>query len=162
MSDNDLTSDPFSTRILHAAQSPSGDQIAVANGMNEIYLCGYKSNKTLNPCRMKKAAAKINSSAFKPGQLILSVPQTDHLLAFWVKGEKLMLRTVKMRDGNENVSDFDLRSDFDALAAMRPPAGGLQFQPRRPSLTSRPVAEMEGSGPGFMPRPRLPELPSGD
>lgn len=128
--------------------------------MNEIYVCGYKSNKTLNPCRMKKTAAKITSSAFKPGQLILSVPQTDSLLVFWVKGEKLMLRTVKMRDGIEIVSDFDLREDFDALAAMRSPAAGLQFQPGRPSLGARPVAEMEGSG--FIPRPRIPELPSGE
>ncbi|RJE21159.1 hypothetical protein PHISCL_06504 [Aspergillus sclerotialis] len=159
MSDTEITSDPFSTRILHAAQSPSGSQYAIVNGMTEIYLCDYKSNNTLNPCRMKKAASKISSSAFKPGHMVLALPQENHLLAFWVKGEKLMLRTVGVRDGSEVVSDFDLRADFDAVVGMaRPPSGGFQLQPRRQSLVS--IVEMEASP--YVPRPGLAELPSRD
>lgn len=70
-----------------------------------------------------------------------------------------MLRTIRARDGSEIVSDLDLRADFDALFSMaRPPSGGFQLQPRRQSLVS--IAEMEASP--YIPRPRLPELPSQD
>lgn len=81
------------------------------------------------------------------------------MLAFWIKGEKLILRSVRVRDGGEVVTDFDLRKEFDALVAARPPdVLGFQLQPRRQSLVS--IAEMEARR--FIPSPELAELPTSD
>ncbi|RAH83668.1 hypothetical protein BO86DRAFT_31517 [Aspergillus japonicus CBS 114.51] len=159
MTDNKITNDPFSTRIVHAAQSPSGSRFIIANGMCDIYLCDAKASGGINRSRLKKASYKMNPAVFRPGQLALAFPQEYEMLAFWVKTGKLMLRTVRMQGGIESVSDYDLRPDYDRLVVERPPVADFQTQRRRHSLLSHElVAEIDGLP--SIPRPDLPELSS--
>lgn len=71
----------------------------------------------------------------------------------------MLLRSVRVRDGSEIVTDFDLRKELDSLVAARTPDMlGFQLQPRRQSLVS--IAEMEARP--FILSPGLAELPTPD
>ncbi|KAE8350718.1 hypothetical protein BDV28DRAFT_138608 [Aspergillus coremiiformis] len=157
LADKDILHDPASTRIIHAAQSPTESQFAIANGMNQIYLFDSKASGTLRVTRMKKASHRISSSVFRPGYLTLSFPQDDEVLLFWMDNGKLMLRTVRLHDGTQTSKDYDLRSDFDRLMLDRPTS---DLQHRRTSLLANPQrAEFEGRLISI-PTPTLAELPS--
>ena len=159
MADDKIVNDSFSTRVVHAAQSPSGTRFIFANGRQEMYVCDSKAHGRLKPSLVKKASSKIPESAFRPGQLAVSFPQETEALACWVKSGKLLLRTIRMQDGIEAFSDYDLRSDFDRLAVERPLAADFHTQRRRHSLlSSELVAEIDGLP--SVPRPDLPELSS--
>ncbi|EHA21878.1 hypothetical protein ASPNIDRAFT_41197 [Aspergillus niger ATCC 1015] len=159
MLDDKTTNDSFSTRVVHAAQSPSGTRFIIANGMCEVYVGDSKANGRLQLSRVRKASSKISPSVFRPGQLALSFPQETEVLAFWVKAGKLVLRSVRMQDGIETTSDCDLRSDFDRLVVERPLAADFHSQRRRHSLLSTELlAEIDGLP--SLPRPDLPELSS--
>ncbi|OJI83714.1 hypothetical protein ASPTUDRAFT_190162 [Aspergillus tubingensis CBS 134.48] len=159
MLDDKTTNDSFSTRVVHAAQSPSGTRFIIANGMCEVYVGDSKANGRLQLSRVRKASSKISPSVFRPGQLALSFPQETEMLAFWVKAGKLVLRSVRMQDGIETTSDCDLRSDFDRLVVERPMAADFHTQRRRHSLLSTELlAEIDGLP--SLPRPDLPELSS--
>lgn len=157
-SNGQATGSSFSTKILHAAQSPSGSRYAIANGVNEIYICDYKPDGPFNPIRIKKASSKISSSAFRPGKLLLSFLHENILLIFWVKDEKLMLRTVRLNDGGELINDYNLRADLERLMAERTPNASSRTQSPRIGVPSSPV--MERRGPSISLRPDLPELAS--
>ncbi|KAF7588559.1 hypothetical protein BBP40_005514 [Aspergillus hancockii] len=155
ITDKDTLND---ARIIHAAQSPSGSQFAIANGMNQIYLFDSKASGALRVSRMKKASHKISSSVFRPGYLTLSFPQDDEVLLFWMDSGKLMLRSVRLLDGTQTSKDYDLRSDFDRLMLERPAAADAQL--RRSSLLSN---QQSTGMDGFIPvtsRPKLAELAS--
>ncbi|KKK16696.1 hypothetical protein P175DRAFT_0535825 [Aspergillus ochraceoroseus IBT 24754] len=158
ISDENIASDPLSTRIVHAAQSPLGLRFVMANGMKQMYLCDSTNKGPLTPMRLKKASSKISHSVFRPGQLALSFPDENEVFAFWVKEGKLILRTIALNPTGETFSDYDLRSDFDRLVVERPPSSDFHRQrPPRPSSLSRQVmAEMDGIQ--AIPRPNLPEL----
>jgi hypothetical protein len=130
---DDPLCETYGTKVVHAAQSPSGSRFVIANGMTEFYLFDYKPNGTLSPRRMKKAASKMHSSTFKPGQLALSMPHEGMVLAFWVKDQKLTLRVFKVGDG-ETFSDFDLRAGYDSAIREKPRSAESAFEFRRPSL----------------------------
>jgi len=157
-SNGEATGSPFSTKILHAAQSPSGSRYAFANGLNEIYICDHKPHGSFNPIRIKKASSKISSSAFRPGRLLLSFLQENILFVFWVKDEKLILRMVRLNDNGEFISDYDLRADLERLVAERTPSTSSRTQSPRISVPSSPVVEKRG--PSISLRPDLPELAS--
>ncbi|THC96500.1 hypothetical protein EYZ11_003999 [Aspergillus tanneri] len=153
-------SDHSTTTIIHAAQSPSGSRFVIANGMNQICLCNANPSGALKPSRTKKASNKISPSVFKPGKLVLSFPQDDWISLFWIKQGRLLLRMVRLNEGNETVSEYDLRSDFDRLLLERLQTTGSPIQHRRYSLLSnQPITEMDNLT--LSPRrPNMPELPS--
>ncbi|KAL4879619.1 hypothetical protein BJY04DRAFT_228980 [Aspergillus karnatakaensis] len=158
ISREEITKDPMSPRIVHAAQSPSGSRFVMANGMKQMHLCDSTASGSLIPTKMKKANSKISPSAFQPGQLALSFPGENEVFAFWAKDGKLMLRTISLHAGGEAISDHDLRPDFDRLVVERPPT--TDFRPRhQPSSLSRQIdSEIERFRP--IVRPNLPELPA--
>ncbi|RAQ65311.1 hypothetical protein COH20_008667 [Aspergillus flavus] len=155
VADKDMLKDPNSTRITHAAQSASGSQFAIANGMNQIYLFDSIASGSTRVSRMKKASHKISSSVFRPGYLSLAFPQDDEILLFWMDNGKLMLRTVRLHEGTQTSKDYDLRSDFDRLILERPTADA---QLRRASLLSKQQSpELDGY---ISITSKLAELPS--
>ncbi|GMF71258.1 unnamed protein product [Aspergillus oryzae] len=155
VADKDMLKDPNSTRITHAAQSASGSQFAIANGMNQIYLFDSIASGSTRVSRMKKASHKISSSVFRPGYLSLAFPQDDEILLFWMDNGKLMLRTVRLHEGTQTSNDYDLRSDFDRLILERPTADA---QLRRASLLSKQQSpELDGY---ISITSKLAELPS--
>lgn len=156
MFNGEATSSPFNTQIIHAAQSPSGSRYAVASGTSEIHICDHKPGTTLNPIRIKKASSKIPSLAFRPGKLSLSFLRENALLVFWVKDERLMLRTIRLNESGEAVPDYDLREDYERLMAERVPSASSRAQSPGASLLSQPVLEVEA--PTGSPRPDLHEL----
>ncbi|RLL94937.1 hypothetical protein CFD26_104547 [Aspergillus turcosus] len=157
LADPNIVSDPLSIKIVHAAQSPSGTRFVMANGAGEMYMCECKANTVLTPYPLKKASTKISLAAFKPGNLTLSFPQENEILAFWVKDGKLSLRAIRYSEGTETINDFDLRPDFDRLVVERVPAGNFPTQRRQnSSLSNQTVAEMEAMTP--IRRPDMAEL----
>lgn len=117
-------------------------RFAVANGMTEIYLIDYKANGNLSPRKLKKAASKISTNSFKPGNLIVAMPNENTLLAFWIKDSKLMLRTTKI-NAYETVSDFDLRPSYDKLYRDQVNAPqSYQYEFRKPSIGLDPLSTM--------------------
>lgn len=102
--------------------------------MTEFYIFDYKPNGRLSPRRLKKAASKMSSSTFKPGHIVLGMPEESTLLVFWVKDPKLVLRCIRVGDV-ETFQDFDVRSEYEKLMRDRPtPAELSKFEFRRPSL----------------------------
>ncbi|KAL5337326.1 hypothetical protein BJX70DRAFT_370105 [Aspergillus crustosus] len=159
ISREEITSDPVSPKIVHAAQSPSGSRFVMANGMKQMYLCDSTASGSLIPTKMKKAVSKISPSTFQPGQLALSFPGENEVFAFWVKEGRLMLRTISLHAGGEAFSDFDLRPDFDRLVVERPPAIDFNRPRHQPSSLSRQIdSELERFQ--AITRPNLPELPA--
>lgn len=79
-------------------------------------------------------------------------------MVFWVKDEKLMLRTVRLNDNGEVINDYDLRADFERLTAERTPSASSGTQSPRIGVPSSPVVEERG--PSISLRPDLPELAS--
>lgn len=114
----ELQNEEFGTKIVHAAQSPSGSIFAVANSMTEIIQLEYTPKGTLSPRRLKRGASKISSTAFKPGCIALAMPQESVIQAFWIKDAKLMLRTIKVVDG-ETFRDYDIRPHYDRIFLER-------------------------------------------
>ena len=128
----------YSTKIISAAQSPSGSALIVANSMTEIIQFEYTAKGTLSPRKLKKSSSKISNNVFKPGAIALAMPSEDTLLAFWVKDGKCMLRTVKL-GVTETIKDVDIRPHYDRLMNMK----------------DRPII-------GRAPSLDIPELDSGD
>ncbi|KAF2436818.1 hypothetical protein EJ08DRAFT_3976 [Tothia fuscella] len=115
-----LEAGSFFSKVVHAAQSPSGSTFIIANGMSEIIHLNVKPNRTLSPRKLKKAGAKISSSAFRPNNMVLSMPDEGTVFAFWVKDLKFILRTMKIAEG-ESYTDLDLRPHVDRLHSDRSP-----------------------------------------
>jgi hypothetical protein len=113
-----LQNETFSTKIIAAAQSPSGSVFVVANAMTEIIQFEYTAKGAFTPRKLKKASSKISSSVFKPGAIALSMSADDVLKIFWVKDGKCMLRIVKL-GMTETIQDVDIRSQYDALMNSR-------------------------------------------
>lgn len=146
---DELTNETFGTKVVHAAQSPSGSRFLTANGMMEMYLFEYRPNGTLSPRKLKKATAKMSSLSFKPGQLALAMPAENVALAFWVKDSaKLVLRTIRIGD-SETYKDVDLRLHYDrAVKDFSPASAESRFVFRKPS----------GSAPGSGSLAEMPSL----
>ncbi|KAE8153995.1 hypothetical protein BDV25DRAFT_136365 [Aspergillus avenaceus] len=160
LADKDAPGEPASTRIVHAAQSPSGSQFAIANGMNQIYLFDSTASGSLRVSRVKKASNKISSSVFRPGYLTLAFPRDEEMLVFWMDSGKLMLRSVRLHEGNSTSKDYDLRSEFDRMMLERPPGADSPMQLKRNSLLSNQQSvEMDGFI-TITSRPKFSELPS--
>ncbi|KAL2865848.1 uncharacterized protein BJX67DRAFT_357522 [Aspergillus lucknowensis] len=157
ISPGSITSSTLSPRIVHAAQSPSGSRFVMANGLKQIYLCDSTATGSLIPTKMKKAASKISPSAFRPGQIALSFPEENKVVAFWAKEGKLVLRTISLHTGGEVISDCDLRLEFDRLVVERPPANDFHRRRHQPSSLSRQI-NIEVGGFQSLTRPNLPEL----
>lgn len=157
IADNKITSSPLSSKAVHAAQSPSGSRYAIATETSEIDICDYKPDGTLNTTRIKRATSKIPSSAFRSGKLSLSFLQENVLIIFWIKDERLTLRTIRLNEAGEVVNDYDLKADFERLMTQRVATASSRAQSPGPSLLSGPlIVQMEGSPVAF--RPDLPEL----
>jgi hypothetical protein len=149
-----------SIKILHAAQFPSGSRFAVVNSMTEIHVYNYKPNGTLNNRKLKKACSKLPSSSFKLGYMILSIPQENTLLIFWIKDTKLMLRRVRIDD--ETFSDYDVRPDYEHLVVERP-AFSLSTEDLKGPCGPSPCASAQ-IPPSYpiteLPAPKVSELPA--
>jgi hypothetical protein len=154
--------EPLGTRVLQAAQSPSGSRFITANAMTEFFLFDRKPDGTLNPRRMKKSSAKIPTGAFKPKNIAVGMPHADVFAIFWIKdGTKPCLRTVLV-DDSEHISDLDLRPQFDLLlredSGSRSDAGSQREG-------ARSAAELHATGqtaPAELPARTIPpvELPN--
>jgi hypothetical protein len=132
-----LQNETYSTKIVHAAQSPSGMSFIAANAMTEIIQFEYTAKGTLSPRKLKKASSKISSSTFKPGAIALAMPLDNVLQCFWIKDGKCMLRTVKIGTG-ETFKDYDIRPHFDRLMSLK----NRPVIARAPSLL---IPEMDAS-----------------
>ncbi|KAF2744534.1 hypothetical protein M011DRAFT_528351 [Sporormia fimetaria CBS 119925] len=132
-----LQNETYSTKIVHAAQSPSGDTFIVANAMTEVIQFEYNSKGSLSPRKLKKSSQKISSGVFKPGGIRMAMPEENCLRVFWIRDQRLMLRVVRL-GSTESWREVDLRSWFDRLMGLR---GGAVIR-RAPSLC---IPEMEGS-----------------
>ncbi|KAF2274287.1 uncharacterized protein EI97DRAFT_435373 [Westerdykella ornata] len=131
-----LQNETYSTKIVHAAQSPSGASLVVANAMTEVIHFEYTVKSTLSPRKLKRSASKIPHSVFKPGAIAMAMPLENILQCFWIKDGRCMLRTIRVGE-NEGYREVDLRSNFERLM-------GLKRNPvvaRAPSLM---IPEMEG------------------
>ncbi|KAF2016584.1 hypothetical protein BU24DRAFT_422957 [Aaosphaeria arxii CBS 175.79] len=113
-----LQNETYSTKIVHATQSPSGSSIIVANAMTEMIQFEYTSKGTFSPRKLRKSPAKISNSAFKPGAIALAMPLEDSLQCFWIKDGKCILRSIKIGSG-ETVKDYDLRPHYDRLMSLK-------------------------------------------
>jgi hypothetical protein len=113
-----LQNETFSTKVVHAAQSPSGMTFVVANAMTEMIQFEYTSKGTLAPRRLKKSSAKISTSVFKPGGIALAMPLENVVQCFWVRDGKCMLRTIKI-GAAESFRDYDMRPHFDRLMSLK-------------------------------------------
>jgi hypothetical protein len=132
-----LQNETYSTKIVHAAQSPSGMTFVVANAMTEIIQFEHTANGTLSGRRLKKSSAKMSNSIFKPGAIALALPLENVLQCFWIKDGKCMLRTITI-GATETFRDLDIRPHYDRLM-------GLKKNPviaRAPSLM---IPEMDAS-----------------
>ncbi|KAF2180176.1 hypothetical protein K469DRAFT_639939 [Zopfia rhizophila CBS 207.26] len=133
-----LQNETFSTKVVHAAQSPSGTTFTVVNAMTEIIQFEYTAKGTLSPRKLKKAAGKISTSVFKPGSIALAMPLENCLQVFWVKDGKCMLRNIKIGTG-ETFRDYDIRPHYDRLMSFK----------NKPVIARAPTL-------------RIPELDAGD
>ncbi|ORY17956.1 hypothetical protein BCR34DRAFT_583230 [Clohesyomyces aquaticus] len=133
-----LQNEQYSTKVVHAAQSPSGLTFTVVNAMTEIIQFEYTAKGGLSPRKLKKASSKISTSVFKPGTIALAMPLESILQCFWIKDGKCMLRTIRIGAG-ETFKDYDIRPHYDRLM----------------SLKSNPVIARA-------PTLRIPELGTGD
>ncbi|KAF2826414.1 hypothetical protein CC86DRAFT_467125 [Ophiobolus disseminans] len=113
-----LQNETYSTKIISAAQSPSGLTFIVANSMTEIIQFEYTAKGRLSPRKLKKASSKISNGVFKPGAIALAMPSESTLLAFWIKDGKCMLRTIKLGI-TETIRDVDIRLHYDRLMDMK-------------------------------------------
>ncbi|KAF2118890.1 hypothetical protein BDV96DRAFT_643057 [Lophiotrema nucula] len=113
-----LHNEVYSTKIVHGAQSPSGQTFVVANAMTEIIQFEYSVKGTLSPRKLKKSSAKISNSVFKPGAIALAMPLENVLQCFWIKDGKCMLRTIKV-GSSETLRDYDMRPHYDRLMSMK-------------------------------------------
>jgi hypothetical protein len=127
-----LQNETFSTKIVAAAQSPSGSVFVVANAMTEIIQFEYTAKGTFTPRKLKKASSKMSNSVFKPGAIALSMPAEDVLKVFWIKDGKCILRTIQLGI-TETFQDVDIRSQYDDLVHRR-------VVTRAPSLS---IAELD-------------------
>lgn len=158
-----LTNSRNSAKIAHAAQSPSGSRYAFANGMSELFICDYKSDGTLNPCRLKKAEGKISTAAFTPGHIALAYPLETTVLVSWIKDGGLLVRCIALAEHSETFTDLDLRGEFERLSVEQMPATVDHAPPLPVRESPRPdapggfMAEMEGSV--VTRRTRFSELP---
>ncbi|KAH7073549.1 hypothetical protein BKA63DRAFT_603910 [Paraphoma chrysanthemicola] len=115
-----LQNETYSTKIVAAAQSPSGSTLIVANAMTEIIQFEYTSKGTLSPRKLKKASGKMSNSVFKPGAIVLGMPEENVLLAFWIRDGKCILRTIQL-GGTETIKDVDIREQYDRLMSLERP-----------------------------------------
>lgn len=69
-----------------------------------------------------------------------------------------MLRTVRLNENGEIISDYDLRADLERLMAERTPNASSRTQSPRIGVPSSPVVEKRGLSISL--RPDLPELAS--
>lgn len=157
-----LVNEESSTKVLHAAQSPSGTRFTIVNSMTEVHVYNYKSNGMLNGCRLKRASSKLSSSSFKLGHMALAMPQENIVLLFWIKETKLMLRKIKLDD--ETYNDYDLRQDYEHLIHERPVVSLVTTNNlKRPSLASvlsSPQVPPSSYSISELPTPSISELPS--
>jgi hypothetical protein len=109
-----LQNETFSTKVVAAAQSPSGSVFVVANAMTEIIMFEYTAKGAFAPRKLKKASSKISSSVFKPGAIVLGMPAEDVLKVFWIREGKCMLRTIRL-GMTEGIQDVDIRGKYDEL-----------------------------------------------
>lgn len=115
MGGNEINNDgDFGSKVMHAAQSPSGGTFVIANGMAEIIQLTFKPTGTLGARKLKKSANKIPSSVFKLGNIALGMPDRNTVYAFWMKDTKLILRTMEVGE-IESYSEMDLRYHVDRL-----------------------------------------------
>ncbi|KAF1965866.1 hypothetical protein BU23DRAFT_574517 [Bimuria novae-zelandiae CBS 107.79] len=115
---DDLQNETYSTKIVHAAQSPTGETFTVVNAMTEIIQFEYTTKGMLSPRKLKKASSKISQGVFKPGAIALAMPLENVLQIFWVKDGKCMLRIVKI-GAVEQFNDYDLRPHYDRLMSLK-------------------------------------------
>ena len=81
------------------------------------------------------------SSVFaKPGKLLLSLPNKGILQTFWVKDERLMLRTTRLLENGEITYDCDLRADLDRVMGERPSSANANISPNPQSPGSPPLS----------------------
>lgn len=113
-----LQNETYSTKIVHAAQSPSGLTLVAVNAMTELIQFEYTAKGGLSPRKLKKSSGKISSGVFKPGAIALAMPQENCLQIFWVKEGKMMLRSVKIGTG-EAFRDYDIRPHYDRLMSLK-------------------------------------------
>lgn len=69
-----------------------------------------------------------------------------------------MLRTFRLNENGEVISDYDLRTDLERLMAERVPTASSRTQSPRLGVSSSPVGEKKA--PLVTLRPDLPELDS--
>ncbi|KAF2710903.1 hypothetical protein K504DRAFT_500839 [Pleomassaria siparia CBS 279.74] len=134
-----LQNEQYSTKIVHAAQSPSGTSFIVANAMTEIIQFEHTAKGTFSPRKLKKSSSKISISVFKPGSVALAMPLENALQCFWIKDGKCMLRSVKIGTGGETFKDYDIRAHYDRLMGLKSRA----VIARAPSLL---IPELDGGG----------------
>lgn len=113
-----LQNETYSTKVVHAAQSPLGTTFTAVNAMTEIIQFEYTAKGTLAPRKLKKAAGKISTSVFKPGAIALAMPLENVLQIFWIRDGKCMLRSVKIGSG-EQFRDYDIRPHYDRLMSLK-------------------------------------------
>jgi hypothetical protein len=115
---DNLQNETYSTKIVQAAQSPTGETLIVVNAMTEIIQFEYTTKGMLSPRKLKKASSKISQGVFKPGAIALAMPLENVLQIFWVKDGKCMLRSVKI-GASEQFKDYDLRPHYDRLMSLK-------------------------------------------
>jgi hypothetical protein len=115
---DNLQNETYSTKIVQAAQSPSGETLVVVNAMTEIVQFEYTTKGMLSPRKLKKASSKISQGVFKPGSIALAMPLESVLQIFWVKDGKCMLRSVKI-GASEQFKDYDIRPHYDRLMSLK-------------------------------------------
>ncbi|KAH7118008.1 hypothetical protein B0J11DRAFT_98340 [Dendryphion nanum] len=113
-----LQNETYSTKIVDAAQSPSGTTFIVANSMTEIIQFEYNAKGALSPRKLKKSTGKISNGAFKPGAMAMAMPLENILQCFWLKEGKCMLRRINI-GSTETFQDYDIRPQYDRLMSMR-------------------------------------------
>ncbi|KAF2734033.1 hypothetical protein EJ04DRAFT_524020 [Polyplosphaeria fusca] len=136
-----LQNETYSTKVVHAAQSPSGLTIVVANAMTEIIYFEYTSKGALSARKLKKSSSKISNSVFKPGAIALAMPLENNLQCFWIKDGKCMLRTVNIGP-TETFQDYDIRPHYDRLMS-------LTTKPIIAKAPSLMIPELEAGNMGF-------------
>ncbi|KAF2796433.1 hypothetical protein K505DRAFT_359320 [Melanomma pulvis-pyrius CBS 109.77] len=133
-----LQNEQYSTKVVHAAQSPSGTSFVVANAMTEIIQFEYTAKGTLSPRKLKKSSGKISNSVFKPGAIAIAMPLENCLQCFWIKDGKCMLRSIKIGTG-ETFRDYDIRAHYDRLMSLK----NKPIITRAPSLM---IPELDAGG----------------
>jgi len=113
-----LQNETYSTKIVHAAQSPNGSAFVVVNAMTEIIQFEYSPKGSLSPRKLKKPSSKISTNVFKPGAIALAMPMENVLQIFWIRDGKCMLRSVKM-GATESYKDYDIRQHYDRLMSLK-------------------------------------------